>query len=45
MMKTYKKVSDRKKKDMEILTTGGGDMTSPENMEELYALVWSWGTE
>ena len=45
MTEIYKKVSNRKKKGMEILTTGGGEMTSPENIEYLYALVWSWGTE
>ena len=24
---------------------GGGDDTSLENMEALYASIWSWGTE
>ena len=36
---------DRKRKKMALFSTGGGDITCPENMEGLYASVWSWGME
>ena len=36
---------DRKRKYMAIFSTGGGDVTCPENMEGLYASVWSLGME
>ena len=30
---------------MVVLPTGGGDATILENMEALYANLWSWGME
>ena len=36
---------ERKSKNMALFSTGGGDITCPENMEGLYASVWSWGME
>ena len=40
---TYGEEKESRIKDTSILLTGGGNTTSPENMEGLYASVRSWG--
>ena len=37
--------SQRNRKDTAKLTIGGGEATSSENVEALYASIQSWGTE
>ena len=36
---------ERTRKDTAVFPSRGGEVTSPENIEALYASEWSWGIE
>ena len=44
-MDTVGEENNRRRKEKVVFLTSGGEATKPENMEALYASVWSWFTE
>ena len=44
-MDTDREKKGRRKEGGVASPTGGGEAKKPENMEDLYAYVWSWGTK
>ena len=44
-VETEKEEKERRRKDKVILSTGGGEATNPENMEDLHESVRSRGME